>query len=51
LKTLVIGDLNVDIIVFGAPRLPILGQEITCEDIRIVMGGSASIFACRQNSF
>jgi len=47
LKTLVIGDLNVDIIVLGAPHLPILGQEIPCEDMQIVMGGSASIFACR----
>jgi len=47
LKTLVIGDLNVDIIVTGAPRLPVLGHEIACEDIRTVMGGSASIFACR----
>jgi len=46
-KTLVIGDLNVDIIVTGAPQLPILGHEIPCEDIRTVMGGAASIFACR----
>jgi sugar/nucleoside kinase (ribokinase family) len=41
------GDLNVDIIVSGAPRLPILGHEIPCEDIQTVMGGAASIFACR----
>jgi len=47
MKTLVIGDLNVDIIVTGAPQLPILGHEIPCEDIQTVMGGSASIFACR----
>jgi len=47
LRTLVIGDLNVDIIVTGAPQLPILGHEILCEDIRTVMGGAASIFACR----
>jgi sugar/nucleoside kinase (ribokinase family) len=47
MKTLVIGDLNVDIIVTGAPQLPILGHEIPCEDIRTVMGGAASIFACR----
>jgi len=43
----VIGDLNVDIVVTGAPQLPILGHEIPCEDIRTVMGGAASIFACR----
>jgi len=47
LRTIVIGDLNVDIIVTGAPQLPVLGHEIPCEDIRTVMGGSASIFACR----
>jgi len=47
LRSLVIGDLNVDIIVSGAPQLPVLGHEITCEDIQTVMGGAASIFACR----
>ncbi len=47
LRTIVIGDLNVDIIVTGAPQFPVLGHEIPCEDIRTVMGGSASIFACR----
>jgi len=47
LKTLVVGDLNVDIIVLGAFQLPILGHEIPCKDIQILMGGSASIFACR----
>jgi sugar/nucleoside kinase (ribokinase family) len=47
LRSLVIGDLNVDIIVSGAPQLPVLGHEIPCEDIQTVMGGAASIFACR----
>jgi sugar/nucleoside kinase (ribokinase family) len=47
LRSLVIGDLNVDIIVLGAPQLPVLGHEIPCEDIQTVMGGAASIFACR----
>ncbi|MFQ6094654.1 MAG: carbohydrate kinase family protein [Candidatus Bathyarchaeia archaeon] len=47
MRTLVIGDLNVDIIVTGAPQLPVLGHEIPCEDIRTVMGGAASIFASR----
>jgi len=47
MRTIVIGDLNVDVIVTGAPHLPVLGHEIHCEDIRTVMGGSASIFACR----
>jgi sugar/nucleoside kinase (ribokinase family) len=47
LKSLVIGDLNVDMIVSGAPQLPVLGHEIPCEDFQTVMGGAASIFACR----
>ena len=47
MRSLVIGDLNVDIIVSGAPHLPVLGHEIPCEDVQTVMGGAASIFACR----
>ena len=47
MRSLVIGDLNVDVIVSGAPQLPVLGHEIPCEDIQTVMGGAASIFACR----
>ncbi|MCD6469295.1 carbohydrate kinase family protein [Candidatus Bathyarchaeota archaeon] len=46
-RTLVIGDLNVDIIASGITAFPELGREILCEDIRVVLGGSASIFACR----
>lgn len=46
-KTLVIGDLNVDIIISGMREFPELGREILCEDIRTLLGGSASIFACR----
>jgi len=46
-RFLVIGDLNVDIVLSGMSEFPELGREIKCEDIRTVMGGSASIFACR----
>ncbi|MEM2557663.1 MAG: PfkB family carbohydrate kinase, partial [Candidatus Bathyarchaeia archaeon] len=46
-KTLVIGDLNVDIIISGMTEFPKLGREILCRDIRTLLGGSASIFACR----
>jgi len=46
-RILVIGDLNVDIIVSGMTEFPELGREIHCGDVRTVMGGSASIFACR----
>ncbi len=46
-RTLAVGDLNVDIIASGMSLFPELGQEILCSDIRTVLGGSASIFACR----
>lgn len=46
-RTLVIGDLNVDVIISGMREFPELGREILCEDIRTLLGGSASIFACR----
>lgn len=46
-RTLVVGDLNVDIIASGMSLFPKLGREILCGDIRTVLGGSASIFACR----
>lgn len=46
-RILVIGDLNVDIIISGMKEFPELGREIHCGDVRTVMGGSASIFACR----
>ncbi|MBS7648549.1 MAG: carbohydrate kinase family protein [Candidatus Bathyarchaeia archaeon] len=46
-KTLVIGDLNVDVIISGMTEFPELGREILCKDIRTLLGGSASIFACR----
>jgi sugar/nucleoside kinase (ribokinase family) len=46
-KSLVIGDLNVDVIISGMTELPELGREILCKNIQTVLGGSASIFACR----
>jgi len=46
-RILVIGDLNVDIIVSGMTEFPEFGREIHCGDVRTVMGGSDSIFACR----
>ncbi len=42
-----IGDLNVDVIVSGMKEFPELGREILCRDIKMLLGGSASIFACR----
>ncbi|MCD6469652.1 carbohydrate kinase family protein [Candidatus Bathyarchaeota archaeon] len=46
-RTLVIGDLNVDVIISGMTEFPELGREILCKDIKTLLGGSASIFACR----
>ena len=46
-RFLVVGDLNVDVILTGMTEFPELGREIHCEDVRVVMGGSSSIFACR----
>lgn len=45
-RILVVGELNVDLIMSGLPSLPVLGQELLCEDLRMVMGGSSSICAC-----
>jgi len=46
-RTLVIGDLNVDVIISGMTEFPEPGREILCKDIKTLLGGSASIFACR----
>ena len=46
-KILVVGDLNVDVIISGMTEFPELGREILCDNIQTVLGGSASIFACR----
>ncbi len=45
-KLLVVGELNADLIMSGLPSLPVLGQELLCDDFRTVMGGSSSICAC-----
>ena len=45
-RILVVGELNVDLIMSGLPSLPVLGQELLCQDFQLVMGGSSSICAC-----
>ncbi|MBN1934148.1 MAG: carbohydrate kinase family protein [Anaerolineae bacterium] len=45
-KVLVVGELNADLIMSGLLSLPVLGQELLCDDFRTVMGGSSSICAC-----
>ncbi len=42
---LVIGDLNIDLILSGLPRLPAYGEEVLATDITRRLGGSAANFA------
>lgn len=44
-RILVIGELNVDLIVSGLPSLPVLGQELLCEDFQMALGSSSAICA------
>lgn len=42
----VIGDLNIDAVVYGLSELPRMGAEILASDFRLTLGGSSAIFAC-----
>jgi sugar/nucleoside kinase (ribokinase family) len=44
-RILVIGELNVDLIVSGLPTLPVLGQELLCNDFQMALGSSSAICA------
>jgi sugar/nucleoside kinase (ribokinase family) len=44
-RILVIGELNVDLIFSGLPALPMLGQELLCDDFQMALGGSSAICA------
>jgi sugar/nucleoside kinase (ribokinase family) len=44
-QILVVGELNVDLIVSGLPTLPVLGQELLCEDFQMALGSSSAICA------
>ena len=44
-QSLVIGELNVDLIVSGLPSLPVLGQELLCGDFQMALGSSSAICA------
>lgn len=44
-RILVIGELNVDLIVSGLPSLPVLGQELLCDDFQMALGSSSAICA------
>ena len=44
-RILVIGELNVDLVVSGLPSLPVLGQELLCDDFQMALGSSSAICA------
>ena len=44
-KTLVVGELNVDLIVSGLEGFPALGQEILARGLQVVLGSSSAICA------
>jgi sugar/nucleoside kinase (ribokinase family) len=44
-RIVVIGELNVDLIVSGLPTLPVLGQELLCDDFQMALGSSSAICA------
>ncbi len=43
----VIGELNLDLIVTGAPRLPRPGEEIIVGGMELTLGSSSAIMACQ----
>jgi len=43
----IIGELNLDLIVTGAPRLPLLGEELLVGDMLLTLGSSSAILACQ----
>jgi len=43
----IIGELNLDLIVTGAPGLPQLGEELIVEGLDLTLGSSSAILACQ----
>ncbi len=43
----IIGELNLDLIVTGAPTLPQLGEELLVKDMLLTLGSSSAILACQ----
>jgi sugar/nucleoside kinase (ribokinase family) len=43
----IIGELNLDFIVTGAPALPQLGEEVIVGDMTLTLGSSSAILACQ----
>jgi sugar/nucleoside kinase (ribokinase family) len=47
---LVVGELNVDLILNGLPRMPEVGKEILAEAMTLTLGSSSAIFASNLSS-
>jgi sugar/nucleoside kinase (ribokinase family) len=43
----IIGELNLDFIITGAPALPRLGEEVIVGDMTLTLGSSSAILACQ----
>jgi len=50
LDVLVVGELNVDLILNGLPRMPEVGKEILAETMTLTLGSSSAIFASNLSS-
>ena len=50
---LVVGDLNIDLILSGLPRVPDFGEEVLASGLAQRLGGSAANFAvcCARANF
>lgn len=47
---IVVGELNVDIILNGIERLPVIGKEIMASSMSVTLGSSSAIFASNLSS-
>jgi len=50
LDVLVVGELNVDLLLYGMPGAPELGKEILADRMTLTMGSSSAIFAVNLTS-
>ena len=50
IDVIVVGELNVDIILNGIERLPVIGKEIMAESMSVTLGSSSAIFASNLSS-
>ena len=50
IDVIVVGELNVDIILNGIERLPVIGKEIMANSMSVTLGSSSAIFASNLSS-